>query len=97
MVPTLTCCFWNMTTFRFFPPGFRGPSSNARNLLAARGTNAKTPSSQGQRGFALPRFSATYLRDDSGSSPHESDDDADGNDPERAMETEATKRTVRRD
>jgi hypothetical protein len=40
-------------------------------------------------------FSADYLRDGSGSRAHEPDDDAEGTDPDRVRELNATTRTMR--
>ena len=69
-------------------------SPRARNLRSLHAEqNAKTPSSRSRRGSAIA-LSATYLRDDSGSGAHESDDDAEGNDWERAKETDKATRTM---
>jgi hypothetical protein len=68
----------------------RAPGTLARCTRNKR----KNPLRPEPEGVYAAAFSATYLRDDSGSSPHEPDDDADGNDLDRAMETDTTKRTV---
>ena len=62
---------------------------------AARGTKRKNPLGPGPEGVCNAALLATYLRDDSGSGRHESNDDAEGNDLERGREADTAKRTMR--
>jgi len=61
--------------------------------LLARDKTQKPPRAEAGGGEESRDFSG-YLRDDSGSRAHESDDDAEGNDWDWARETELTKRTM---
>ena len=67
----------------------------ARNLgRCTRNKTQKPPRAGAGGGVQCREFSDFYLRDDSGSRARESDDDAEGNDLERARETDTAKRTM---
>src|SRR4051794_37174307 len=94
MVPTLTCCFWDMTILlaSFLLSSEDNP--RARNLVRCTRNKTQKPPRARAGGGVQVAFSAIYLRHDSGSQARESNDDAEGNDLERVRETDTAKRTM---